>query len=327
MSANREKPDDFGNLFGTLVDLPGETRGAAVDSAKLERLRRLMSPLECDVADAPPGLARRVIDRIEAARLTIPIRAMRRDGAELQPGTETSGGAPLLTLREVIGLAAAIAVFVGIFVPGYQTARRAALRTACLNNVRAIGGGYAVYQAANADQLPFAGASLPGASWLRTDEPGVLRTSNSRHVFQLVRRRMVDPNAFHCPGRPHDYPLNADAVDQFEDFPDPRNNSYATILYPERHRGTAFQSGMPLLADMNPMIDGGRRVDGVRPGSNSRSHAGPAGQHVLRADGSAAWTVTPQAGPDGDDIYHIAGVNHYRGFENPRSQTDAFLIP
>jgi hypothetical protein len=284
-----------------------------------------LSKLDHDTAIPPADLSARVLDAVAQARNTIRFDPKARP---LPVEVDTRrGGAALLTLREVMGLAAAIIVFVGIFVPGYHKARDAAQRTACMDNVRRIGTGYTSYAAANGGYMPYVGAAMPGASWVRTDEVGVPRMSNGQHAFRLMSGGLVQSPDFVCPSRAGDYPMNAEDFSLFQDWPVSQNNSYSTDFVRGPVHISVVQPGMALLADKNPLIEGGRLVPGVRPGANSPNHGRPGGQNVLRYDMSAVWSPTPRTGTGQDDIYQIEGVEQYRGVENPRSQTDAFLIP
>jgi hypothetical protein len=83
-----------------------------------------------------------------------------------------------------------------------------------------------------------------------------------------------------------------------------------------------------ILADKNPAFG-----DIVRPEwdqKNSFNHDGN-GTYVLRADDSASWEVTPNIGPNHDNIWSIgSGKEHlviYTGRELPASLADVFLCP
>lgn len=300
------------------------------DSARLNeicaRIRRTLAPLDLDPEPiAPRDFTARIMARVERASgvLKFPNAAEPLEAAEA--GT---GGGPLMPMRELIGLAAAILLFVGILVPGYRTARNAAQQAMCANNLRTIGGGIAGYTEANSASMPFAGAVPVGGSWMPAGQGDAGSFSNSRNLFLLVRGRYVSPQAFIDPARARDFAVHASDLDRFDDFPNARNNSYSANLVTAPWRKTEFEPDMPLVADMNPMLDDDRRLigEGQIP-ENSRSHGGLNGQNVLRADMSAIWSATPRVGVDNDDIYRVIGVERYTGREVPSMRSDAFLVP
>ena len=234
----------------------------------------------------------------------------------------------MLALREVVGLAAAILIFVGLFVPGYRNARSVAMRNSCAENLRAIGNGYAAFAASNDGQLPYDGSVPPGAYWSRPPQGRGPIAPNSQHVFTLVNRHFVTPRALVCPGRPDDAPMAEESVNQANGFSDPRNNSYSPMLVVQPLRIEQLEPGTPAIGDMTPLLDGQRRLvpAGFAP-LNSNSHGRSAGQNVLYIDLRVQFHRTPYVGLDHDDIYRLFGVERYTGLERPRLKTDAFLVP
>jgi hypothetical protein len=226
-----------------------------------------------------------------------------------------------------VGLAAAIALFLGIFVPGYRTARHSAQQAMCANHMRTIGEGYAQYAATYGNSLPYVRGVRSGETWLPTSETGARRFRNSPNAWVLVSTNRVPGKAFICPERPQDVPLESEPPEGLNDFPDPRNNSFATMAVTENWTQRNFDPQMPLAADMNPLVDDAHEPSAVgAPPENSRSHRGR-GQNVLRGDLSVRWAVTPRVGLDNDDIYRLIGIEKYTGQEWPRLRSDAFLIP
>jgi hypothetical protein len=292
-----------------------------------KRIERIVQPLDLDNSPAvPENLVASILNRVNESGKSIPFPKYAAAG--LPTSMEIGGRGPRFNFRELVGLAAAIALFIGIFVPGYRTARNAAQRAMCADNMRLIGNGYAQYADMFGNPLPSRGSVPIGASWLPTANPGARRYANSQNPYILVSKRFVTPNAFVCPGRPHDTPLETISPEKLNDFPDSSNNSYSTTLVPETWQQKNFDPQMPLAADMNPLVDDAQEllVNGRVP-ENSSSHGAGRGQNVLRANLSVNWCNTPRVGIDNDDIYRLIGVQKYTGQEWPRLRSDAFLIP
>jgi hypothetical protein len=202
------------------------------------------------------------------------------------------------------------------------------MRNTCADNLRQIGTGYATYAEAYNGQLPFAGVMPPGASWVRMPGGNVRTPTNSQNTYRLIRERFVTPQLFVDPSRPHDFPVPANAIQNTDDFPDPRNNSYSPLLLTSPLNRNQMEPGTPVDGDMTPLLDAQRQL--LPPGRasvNSDSHGRSAGQNVLRIDLSVQFSRTPTVGLEHDDIYRVFGVEQYTGLERPMLKTDAFLIP
>ncbi len=339
------------DLLGYHLGIADEETRARVEAAfgdaeslasAREALQAFLAPLDADVAPVPPpDLVAAILDRVEAAENVLPMRQADPAGAasaepaarELTPvlpaaADHGTAGGPLLSLREIVGLAAAILIFIGILVPGYRTARRAAQRTVCADNLRLIGNGYVRYAAANGRYWPYARPVPVGASWSSTAGPGVARFRNSQHVFQLVRGRYTRPKDHICPSREGDFALRTDSPEDLDGFPDPRNNSYATNFITRPWKQGEFAAQMPIMADETPLVDQHRRLVPLsRASMNSNSHGRSFGQNVLRINVSVRFFKSPDVGIDDDDIYRLYGIEEYTGQERPNRQNDSFLIP
>lgn len=306
---------------------------AAVTDAKAlaaarRALDRILSPLDADETPEPPtDLVESVLARVRDAQRTIPFP--KRAAASLPAPMDVGERGSSFNLRELVGLAAAILLFVGVFVPGYRTARGAAQRAMCANNMRLLGNGYEGYAETFGNALPYVRGVPAGATWLPTNRAGIQRFTNTPNTYILVSKRFVPPSAFVCPGREQDRPLITEDPEALHDFPDSHNNSYSTIPITESWQQRDFDPRMPLAADMNPMVDKGAaqdmRIQDIP--ENSLSHGGGRGQNVLRGNISVTWSTTPRVGVDNDDIYRLIGVKTYTGREWPRLRSDAFLIP
>lgn len=339
------------DLLGFYLGIADEEARARIEAAFADdddaltaaqaRLHEILKPLNLDEVPAPPPhLVAGILDRVEQARNVIPMRrpaaAARstKGEAPAEPirlaadGSRGGRGGPMLALREVVGLAAAILIFVGLFVPGYRNARTVALRNSCADNLRAVGNGYASYAAANNGQLPYAGYIPPGAYWIQPPRGGGPVVRNSQNVFNLVNHRYFGPQVLVCPGRPGDAPMPDHAVGQRNDFPDPRNNSYSPMLWIMPIRAEQLEPGTPVIGDMTPLVDDEHRLVPAGAASlNSDSHGRSAGQNVLYIDLRVEFHRTPYVGLDRDDIYRLFGVEQYTGLERPLLKTDAFLVP
>lgn len=287
------------------------------------RIQQTLNPLQADRLPPPPAdLSARILNRVLTANRTLQLPRLSAVAAT-ETGTARPNGT-YMAMREIVGLAASILLFVGILVPGINSARLASQRAACTSNLQQIGSGYVIYRDDNGGAWPYAGPMPDGASWLAQSETP--RQSNSRNPYLLIQGRYVQPRVFVDPGRSNDIPLDPAFIKEYSDFPDRRNLGYATSFVQRPWHAITMDVSQPLVADMNPLVDDPHARTTANP-LGSRSHAPAIGQNVLRQDGSVIWSRTPHAGMDGDDIYRIIGVQKYTGLERPRAESDAFLIP
>lgn len=286
------------------------------------RIQQTLNPLSADRLPPPPAdLSTRILNRVLTANRTLQLPRLQAVAASETGGTRPNG--TYMAMREIVGLAASILLFVGILVPGINSARMASQRTACMNNLHQIENGYVIYRDDNSGAWPYAGPMPEGASWLAQTEAGHF---NSKSAYLLIQGRYVQPRSFVDPGRSNDIPLDPAFIKDYTDFPDRRNLGYATNFVQRPWHNITMNADQPLVADMNPLVDDPHARTGATP-RGSRSHAPAIGQNVLRHDGSVIWSRTPNVGMDGDDIYRIVGVQKYTGLERPRTESDAFLIP
>ena len=257
-------------------------------------------------------------------------------------GRGGSGSGPILTIRELVAIAACITLFVGIFVPAGVKARNMAWKARCQGNLEIFMTGMAAYAETYAGQVPFAGtpfAGTPfagtqaGVSWRRS-EPGVLRTSNTRHPYLVVKLRFVkDPKVFICPTQKHARPMIADDYQRFTDVAEKANFAYAyhNMGGKERPRW-GVNPKMVMMADASPLSgkSGPHHLSPYPVTENSLNHDREDGQNVLRCDGSVRWEKSPNVGVYGDNIWTPATKSIIAperfGFAVPVSATDSFLI-
>jgi len=330
---NLDKRQDLLGYHLGLLDADERSRMEAASESRASldaacaSLKSLLAPLDAETACLPPeNLTQRILDRVEAAQKPIPFAQIAAPSEVAAPGHGRAAG-PLLAPRELVGLAAAILIFVGIFVPGYYSARGTARKTICANNLRLLGDGYAGYAETYGSQGPFAGFVPADTPWARTDSQDQSYARNSRHVYQLLPGRFVQASAFICPGRPSDVVFSGD-TGAYDDFPNAGNNSYATNFVDGPWQQQMFLPNMPIAAGMTPLVDQDRRLIRGRPvPANSLNHGRTGGQNVLRANLSVLYSTSPILGANNDDIYRVQGVEEYTGRERPQSRSDAFLIP
>ena len=309
---------------------------AAELNTRSRSLARVLSLLDQDpIPEPPPDLADLVLERIEqhtGQTLRMPTMPPPSDADR-----GFSAGTFLVSLREVLAVAACIVLFIGIFVPGYYKAQSSARRNACLGNLRQIGSAVNMYTEANLGFLPHA-HYVQNASWLPTPTPGVQRVSNTQPFFQLVRRGYIqgrDVRIFVCPASRNGLPMIADNYRLFTDFAEPANVSYSFFFTNTPHgvqannlTTTGYRS-MVLVADRNPLTDpADQRINPLdEHHSNSRTHDDGAGQNAVFVSGNGGWFTEPTIGVENDNIYRAGQRTRYQGTEQPTCLTDTLLIP
>ena len=301
-------------------------------AAKSKGLRELLGLLDAvEVPEPSADLADSVMARIDEQMQPIPFEAMSPVPAD---EVRKVSGSHVLSLRELIAIAACITLFVGIFVPGYQKAQNIARRTMCRTGVQAISVGYSAYAQQNNGFLPYFGY-MPNASWLRTPTPNVPRYSNTKTVFVLLKQGLIpkdDPRVFICPAMPNTRPMIARDYKRFDDFAEPANVSYSSILMnvPNGRRVEKMDPQMVIAADANFLFDargGKHRISPYDETSNSLTHEDGAGQNAVYVSGSGGWFTKPTIGVNRDNIYRAERLSHYTGVERPLSDTDTLLVP
>lgn len=320
-----QSPDLIGYRLGLLDSV--ESAAVAAELARSAELRdslaavtARLSPLgSFEVAAPAADLSARIL-----ARVRMSPRLAARDDDELESGDDARSGGPILSMRELMGLAAAVALMVGVFIPAFQQTRSAAQRAACAGTLAGLGMGFTSYAEANNDRLPYADSG--SGPWIQAAPGAPAAASNSRQIYMLLRQGFVNsPRTVVCAARPGDRPMPAELVKTLYDFPSLRNFSYSSPLTQGEVVRGECDARQPLAGDHNPMFED--RVFRARGNANSDSHGAGAGQNVLRADDSVSWTSRTDIGPDGDDIMRIADLTEYTGWERPQFRTDTILVP
>ncbi len=291
-----------------------------------ETLTELFAALASFDAPAPPAdLPRRICARIDAARATQQILAQQ------QQVSRAAGR--LLSLRDLLAVAAVLVMMIGIGVPGLLQMKQRARRVACSWNLGQIGRGVQAYAATFAESLPFAGWDVR-ATWSPTNQQQMHLIPNRRHLYPLLRRRYVPSAAvFICPGA-GGVPMPAALIPRRDDFLESRNISYAGQNMAGVRPSLRSAPDMPIVGDDNPIFADGiplldvaaRRLGLRNPARlNSRAHGG-SGQNILTISGVVRWVTTPDAGLGGDNIWTLQGVRRYTGREGPQKATDTHLL-
>lgn len=298
-----------------------ELRRDADLQAKSDRLGQILQPLDhAHPVSASANLADKVLSHIargtESLR-PIPFPAEFRGGA----------GAPFLRMRNLVAVAACVALLVSVAVPGVTELRDRSQRALCANNLSSIFAGTGTYQQAFGDSLPFAGA-VAGSSWLPGGEGSASYSSNSRHPYLLLKLRFV-PNSkvFICPGGSDAEAMTDGQVAGLDDFSTARNIRYDSLNLAGAEPNLRPPVAIAYMSDANPLFVNAKFNDAVDPNStNSPAHRGR-GQSVLTLNGSVQFVRSPIYDAKRDNLWTIGEIRHYRGTESPTRRDDAFLVP
>ena len=202
-------------------------------------------------------------------------------------------------------------------------AARRADRNLCASNVGQIGTALNVYAEDNQGSFPV--ASDRSARWLPGEDETVV--SNSTALFRVVQENYISPAQFQCPAMGGEaFVVRAGMTD----FP-----SAGTIWYSYRHAigpGTVVLNATdlvpladkdPILADASPNFSQGT----FDPEKTNSDNHDTTGQNTLFRDSHVEFTLDPNVGIGGDNMYLRKGTLRYTGIESPADDTDAFLLP
>ncbi len=332
MNHDREKliEELIGRRLGISDEPERESASAPAEEIEriLNRLDRTLAPLESWTVPEPRAeLNASIMERIRSATQTISFERAAAFVAD-RPAPVARGW--FFSIRDLVAAAACITILVGLFAPGYYHARRLAERSACQNNLAAVYAGMAKFGTEHDGRLPYSGAFAPVPAEQTGSSPTARQTSsNSRHLYVLIQGRYVNPRVFVCPAHRGAVPLNVQNPEQLADFPQSLSISYSyqQMAGPVRASLTT-DPNLAVLADRNPLFDDDivRRLRG--PDQNSYVHGKRAGQNVVFTSGRVAWTVRPQVGVNGDNIWVPGCSGSVRtGAEMPECATDSFLVP
>lgn len=267
-----------------------------------QRLRRILQPLQTYDVRTPPQLTASILQHI-AAYQAAPLK--------MTPvsASERAGRSPTISWRDLMSAAAAVALFVGVMVPGYQAARRASQRALCMDQMRGLGAAFQGYAASNAGFLPYGGP--PQESLWVLDRGATLPKAPS--TLEVLSRSGFGANRppFTCPS----------------DVRGPSGSTgYSAQNFVQPRVVSRISSEFPIVSDPNPLIENGV-VHPSDDGRNSDVHGRNAGQTVLRIGGSAEWQTRPTIGIARDNIFQINNLREYNVREPLSSISDAFLVP
>jgi hypothetical protein len=298
-------------------------------AARFGRLQATLAPLETWTTPPPPtSMVSDILDNIAAHDARAVLRGEEPGPAFSPPAPAEVGGGRgwIISLREVLALAACIAIFVGLLGPSVSMVRQSARRQMCASNLGMTGRAVANYAADHGGQLPYTGPRH--GVWIRRQ--GQPLASNTRHMYPLLKARyLANPKVVICPGCPQDRPMSEEEIDRHSDFPDLRNRSYHLqhMDGSVRVRLITRPGTMPLLSDPNPVFAGESfNIDVDPETANSEAHRGR-GQNVLHHDGHVGWYTTPVMASTGDNMWQIANLRYYYGVEAPTAATDVFMAP
>lgn len=252
------------------------------------KMEQIGSSLRDSELTAPVGLTDRVMATIEAAGDAKPI------------SIETARARRNWRVGDLIGIAAALLLGTSVVWPMISAARTDSIKTACLSNMRTVGGGMGMYANENRDSMPVATASLGGGRWW---DVGVETGSNSRNLFTLAKKGFVKVEDLACPGNPGC--RNCCVTPECEDWRSLEEVSYSYQIMLGGHRPAwARPGGNPsqtiVMADRSPVVLKNARGEAVSPLENSTNHQG-LGQHALYSDGHVGWIGSPEVVVSGGD--------------------------
>ena len=247
----------------------------------------------------------------------------------------------LANMREIVAVAACLAIVVLVSRPGVRHARQISQRYACTAQMQQAGVGVAEYAQDHQGFLPYV-AHRPGAVWWNVGEQGQDNTSNTRNFFLLVKNGYLPARVFVCPGvasksgRKVRIKIDPEQLKQLQDFASRTDVNYSFRLMFDRRNLQLEQSGqVPIMSDQNPLFlrPGGAQqgelnladnIDLLR--ANSPNHGGQ-GQNILHPDGHVSFVPDRQMGLGDDDIFTIQSATRYQGNELPASEDDIFIAP
>ncbi len=246
-------------------------------------------------------------------------------------------------LRDLIAVAACLAMVVLVGKPGLDYSRELSRQKQCQSQMAEIGSSFASYASDHAGQMPRAegvAGSEKGKWWHIGETDPDAGSSNTRHIYRLVRDGYIRPERFICPSGISSQEVYAQVKamsDQIareqRDFLSRDHLNYSFKLMVDNisnwgvQREAVAADKNPIFADFDSKL---QSVVSVPDGSklrtvNSRNHNN-GGQMVLFSDGSVIFMKNRLVGPQSDDIFTIKKRVEYFGTEKPEAG-DIFIAP
>lgn len=325
-----------GEVLDALLEARRRGEDAAVSlppdaTPRAQRLTQLLNLL-----DAMPTVPEADLPPVHSS-LIAQIKHRQQFAAQVQMLSETRPGIGV-GWRQVASAAAVFLIGLSLLFPFLERNRAEARRLACAANLGDAGVALAQYAADHQHVLP-RGTVRPGAVWWNVGqdpahENGVV-SSNSAHLYILVRSGLIDADRLACPENSH-APLGK-MTRQHLDWPSPQAVSYS---YQNQYTAEPVRIDrnphLAVLADKNPLFVvrvNRMTFDTSLPQTTPSKIHGNRGQNVLTAGGSVSWTIrpvlrSPGRGGDLDNIWLLRGVQRYSGTEHPQTpDEDSFLVP
>ena len=316
-------PEDAA-VLDALLEQGAPQDQSELDPARVKRLQDWLDALATHRVEQPPiDLMNRTLEAVTSDPFKIG-----GDASRPAPQAATRSHTLSRRLMEYAAMAIAASVLLMVLIPGIGQARQRAKIVACSDNLRVLGNAFDGYGAHNSGNLPFL-ASPMGASWRPMDpaDASPMQHSNTANLLPLIRDDFLhEPTRLACPAMAATLPNGWDAT--ANDVPDSfRGYSYVNMFGPVKPRWDKKDAHI-ILADRNPIFSasGCASID-----QNSFNHAGK-GSMVLYSDTSARWQLSPDIGPNGDNIWTVAtnptaDRAKYSYKETPADLNDVFLVP
>ena len=281
---------------------------------------------QCPAAPPADDLVERTIAHIQSEKQRQRFASQIQSLADSGPGFGWS---------ELMTVAAVLLIGLSLLWPVLERSRAEARRLACANNLAAAGQAFGQYAADHNNTLP-RGKIKPGAQWWHigsAPSSDGTQSSNSAHLYLLVRQGYATPHTLSCPDNPHTHDHLDGSVHDWSD-PAAVSFSYQNQYTPNPIRLDGATQ-LAILADRNPVFhieydEQSRRLifraNSQDKDSPSRSHRQLGGQNILMSDGRVLWRAAPRL-DNGDNIWVIRGVEQYNGVEIPSDSDDSFLVP
>lgn len=288
--------------------------------AKSDRLGEILRPLDHWTAGpAPTHLANKVLRAVQRTSPDAPVEVLPpENGQTYRPRT-------FFHMREVVAVAASIALLFAILGPGLSSVRARSQKVRCAENLASIFRGVSLYQQAFDGSLPFAGSN-PGAAWLPAARQRPFE-SNSRHTYLVARLSFAKPEDFVCPAHQNGQPMRTDELADYDDFLRAANLTYASLNLAGANPNLRPPKPIPYMSDQNPLFINARFDPEVDPANANSPIHNHGGQSVLILDGSVRWMTSPIYGARRDNLWLVEEIRSYVGTETPTRHDDSFLIP